>query len=103
LKIKNPVPLIPNIDWNKPSIKPKHIGIVCDGCKENPIVGVRYKCANCNDYDLCEKCEKNSSSIHNPSHVFIKLNAPVPQNYSYPLLGNLNLYSTQQQQTVNWI
>lgn len=87
--------------WSKPALK--HSGIVCDGCKVTPIIGVRYKCANCNDYDLCEQCEKKASSIHNPSHVFIKLNTPLPQNYSYPLLGNLNLYATQQQNTVNWI
>lgn len=33
-----------------------HYGEVCDSCKENPILGIRYKCLECFEYDLCEKC-----------------------------------------------
>lgn len=31
-----------------------HTGYVCDICGMNPIVGVRYKCVNCTDFDLCQ-------------------------------------------------
>ena len=58
---------------------------VCDG----NVVGVRYKCAHCPDYDFCEKCENTwnqtpSDSMietakslgHLPSHVFILMAFP---------------------------
>ncbi|XP_005090579.1 uncharacterized protein LOC101855228 [Aplysia californica] len=51
-----------------------HKGITCDHC-DLEIVGVRYKCGNCADFDLCEKCE-NSEFVHDPTHVFLKLRKP---------------------------
>ena len=53
--------------------KKAHEGIICDGCNVSPIVGVRYKCAVCPDYDLCEKCEE-SNKKH--LHPFIKIYRP---------------------------
>ncbi|KAI0675835.1 hypothetical protein C8Q78DRAFT_1066496 [Trametes maxima] len=55
-------------------------GIACDGCAQ-PIVGVRYQCANCPSYpksiSLCERCEARSYALHDPWHVFFKLPRPV--------------------------
>lgn len=34
------------------SDKPTHIGVTCDGCLAAPIVGARYKCRSCDDFDL---------------------------------------------------
>ncbi|XP_045518787.1 uncharacterized protein LOC123710709 isoform X3 [Pieris brassicae] len=33
-----------------------HEGIMCNVCSEQ-IIGFRYKCVMCNNYDLCQKCE----------------------------------------------
>lgn len=56
-----------------------------------PIVGVRWKCANCPDMDLCDACEKKVK--HQPSHVWLKIKQPVSLNSSAngkkPLLDNL--------------
>jgi len=49
-----------------------HHGYVCDGCGEDPIVGIRYKCAICDDFDFCEDCEENK--VH--GHVFLKIRSP---------------------------
>lgn len=51
-----------------------HEGIICDCCQRT-IVGVRFKCGNCPDYDLCEHCE-NLTNIHDSTHVFLKLRRP---------------------------
>ncbi|XP_071791513.1 uncharacterized protein [Asterias amurensis] len=58
-----------------------HLGITCDNCN-NTIIGVRYKCGHCIDYDLCETCEA-VELIHNPSHVFLKLRQPAIPGLSF--------------------
>merc|ERR1712233_55491 len=47
---------------------------VCDKCEQN-IVGVRYKCLSCPDYDLCSTCEEQNAQehFHSEEHVFAKL------------------------------
>ncbi|XP_060568887.1 next to BRCA1 gene 1 protein-like isoform X2 [Ruditapes philippinarum] len=51
-----------------------HDGVYCDVCN-CVIVGPRYKCGNCLDFDLCESCEDKPGS-HNPDHVFVKIRRP---------------------------
>ncbi|KAF9429779.1 hypothetical protein BGZ94_009547 [Podila epigama] len=51
-------------------------GITCNSCRTVPIRGLRYKCANCQDYDLCEGCE--AAEVHIKSHVFMKIRIPIP-------------------------
>jgi hypothetical protein len=55
-----------------------HSDISCDGCGCAPLLGVRFKCAFCSDYDLCESCYSRHASggVHEPSHPFIKIHAP---------------------------
>ena len=33
-----------------------HPSVQCDGCGMHPLIGPRYKCAVCKDFDLCESC-----------------------------------------------
>ena len=41
-----------------------HNNIRCNGCQINPIVGIRYKCIECNDFNLCEACENTQRHPH---------------------------------------
>lgn len=51
-----------------------HYGITCDGCNGS-VIGIRYKCAICPDYDLCSKCKEKG--IHKDTeHRLIKLEFP---------------------------
>ena len=45
--------------------------VICDGCGKI-INGERWKCSNCNDYDLCADCEKKKDVLHDISHEFTK-------------------------------
>lgn len=44
--------------------------VVCDGC-EHPLVGTRFKCSVCPDYDLCSKCEEQGA--HPAEHAMIQM------------------------------
>ena len=52
-----------------------HSKVMCDGCGLLPISGYRYKCAICDDYDLCENCEERIGRKHD--HPFIKITYPL--------------------------
>ncbi|KUJ18991.1 uncharacterized protein LY89DRAFT_643579 [Mollisia scopiformis] len=53
-----------------------HRGCACNSCGTVPIRGIRYRCANCADYDLCESCE--SQGMHIKTHIFYKIKVPAP-------------------------
>lgn len=52
-------------------IRTVHHNIRCDGCTADPIVGKRFKCLVCPDFDLCEKCEARPN-VHN--HPMLRVN-----------------------------
>ncbi|KAI9139844.1 hypothetical protein BKA69DRAFT_1083762 [Paraphysoderma sedebokerense] len=76
-----------------------HRGITCNNCGMSPVRGLRFKCSNCVDFDLCENCE--SQECHTKTHVFLKIRIPIPPlanprsallNVFYP--GNMNRNTT---------
>lgn len=59
--------------WQQAEGPQVHFGVVCDAC-EGPVVGNRYKCSVCADYDLCEEC--NGKDLHK-EHVMNKITRPL--------------------------
>lgn len=63
--------------WNQqfPQSEVYHHAI-CDGCNTR-IKGIRHKCEQCPDFDLCESCETKKSTVH-PDHSFRQILRPFP-------------------------
>ena len=49
----------------------KHNHITCDGCHEDNIKGLRWKCAVCDDFDLCSSCYFKGK--HDLKHNFSRI------------------------------
>jgi next-to-BRCA1 protein 1 len=70
----------------KESVKWVHTWIVCDECGTKNIRGIRYKCAQCSSYDVCQVCIKTTT--HHPRHTFLVLERPIhPLMLTRPTLG----------------
>jgi len=65
--------------------------ISCDLCGKR-IEGIRWKCANCREFNLCSICEKDS--FHSEGHVFMKIKRPVQRNSFEPI--NLFYYVEEE-------
>jgi len=52
-----------------------HRNVCCDGCEMFPMIGDRYKCTTCYDFDLCSVCEAKPGS-HPISHPLVKFKRP---------------------------
>jgi len=52
-----------------------HVNVACDNCQRCPITGTRYKCAVCDNYDLCSNCE--ALGTHDRSHPLLKMVCPL--------------------------
>ncbi|KAH7726155.1 Ref(2)P protein [Aphelenchoides avenae] len=56
----------------------------CDQCGVEPIVGVRYKCAVCEDYDLCLKCEERGLHDH---HLMLRFGRVADKVFNWTNAG----------------
>ncbi|KDQ06652.1 hypothetical protein BOTBODRAFT_60514 [Botryobasidium botryosum FD-172 SS1] len=57
-----------------------HWGFHCDSCNMKPIVGIRWNCVTCKNFDLCEECEAkrpppkaNNRFYHKNTHNMVAL------------------------------
>ena len=57
-----------------------HNGIKCQKCFQEPIIGYRYKCSVCHDYNLCQICEEKNSISGEHQHDFIKIRKELKSN-----------------------
>jgi len=54
-----------------------HVGVTCNKCKVSPIEGTRFKCQICDDFDMCETCERKNE--HPFDHPLIKARKPLSE------------------------
>jgi hypothetical protein len=79
---------IKSLDVIASGVKPKdwihHPGVYCDGCN-GKIVGPRFKCIGCDDFDWCSACEADPCKAHDLGnhHIFLKINKPIVDNVSH--------------------
>lgn len=83
-----------------------HEGVSCDSCRKSNFRGLRFKCLNCYDYDLCSTCYENGltssrHTINHPMQCIIARNdydlfyggesvpSEQPQSLTCPLCGSL--------------
>jgi Zinc finger, ZZ type len=68
-----------------------HNEICCDGC-DKTVIGNRYKCASCPDYDLCETCHADVDIHHDARHAFYQLKWPIRRDQRHRLVPHAPLY-----------
>lgn len=59
-----------------------HPNVICDGCN-GPVVGTRYKCSVCPDYDLCSVCEGKGLHREHSKLIFPNPFAHIADSFSH--------------------
>uniref|UniRef100_H3B381 RING-type E3 ubiquitin transferase n=1 Tax=Latimeria chalumnae TaxID=7897 RepID=H3B381_LATCH len=59
-----------------------HVHVTCDGCNHIGIWGIRWKCVQCHNFDLCSICYM--SDKHNIGHSFHRILTPSSQGVAVP-------------------
>ena len=75
-----------------------HNKVICNNCFKRDIKGKRFICAECNNYNLCQECEKlcKEKQIHPREHTLIQVNkalndVKIDNLYKYSnIIGNNN-------------
>ncbi|XP_056096411.1 E3 ubiquitin-protein ligase MIB2 isoform X1 [Rhinichthys klamathensis goyatoka] len=74
--------------YDNAQIGVRHSNIICDSCKKHGIMGMRWKCKVCFDYDLCTQCYMNNK--HDLTHAFERYETAHSQPVSLTPRQNLS-------------
>jgi hypothetical protein len=69
-----------------------HPDVHCNACGASRIYGIRYKCAVCPSFNLCERCEaheeRRTVNGHSGEHPFLKIRTPAKEATAMGGLGD---------------
>ncbi|KAK6627453.1 hypothetical protein RUM44_009930 [Polyplax serrata] len=71
------------------SVKFEHVGYKCNGCMEEPILGTRWHCYDCDpreSIDFCSEClisQLESEKPHSLSHHFLAINTTQQNGFEW--------------------
>ena len=57
----------------------RHLYVLCDGCSQEPIVGLRWRCLTCPNFDLCTNCYMTDT--HDVEHRFERIDKSRGKGY----------------------
>ena len=83
------------INSNQNNFSEIHKNIICNGCYKKDFEGIRYICAECKNYNLCQECGRNFMKIqtHPRDHTLIRINKAINEENLFDynnLFGNNN-------------
>ncbi|KAI8750682.1 E3 ubiquitin-protein ligase MIB2, partial [Biomphalaria glabrata] len=67
--------------FNNATAGVSHI-LPCDGCSDNLVEGLRWKCTRCGDYNLCSTCYM--SDKHDLTHEFLRFDSRRSEGFPIP-------------------
>lgn len=59
-----------------------HDKVTCQGCKDTPLKGIRWKCTNCDEVNLCNLCYMGDR--HDTGHGFVRLETESSRGSNVP-------------------
>ena len=75
----------------------KHKDVICNKCGKE-IIGDRFKCLQCQNFNLCENCEKNYN--HDIRHIMIAITIPIEDEHEF--VQKLNKNISYKNQNMNY-
>eukprot|EP01027_Heterolobosea_sp_BB2_P027639 GEZU01043156.1.p1 GENE.GEZU01043156.1~~GEZU01043156.1.p1 ORF type:complete len:324 (-),score=86.96 GEZU01043156.1:76-942(-) len=49
-----------------------HANVTCDICKQAPLRGIRFRCRQCPNFDVCSSCLASDRFNHDPTHTLLE-------------------------------
>ena len=77
-----------NLEKSQENIIRIHKGIICNKCGKE-IIGKRFKCVQCQNFNLCEICESNYN--HDMSHIMLSIIYPIENEKELAMKLDKNL------------
>ena len=82
-------------------IKTVHKNTKCEHCFMEPIIGNRYKCSQCYNYNLCQKCYEKNAETGTHQDFFQRIKIENENNLNNNQSNNINYNNNNQSNNIN--